>query len=182
MHLLTGLLVRELVLRLGRSKAPVRSSFELVHATPGRLRVRLQNRSALGPMGDVLRQIPGVIDVSSSARTGSLVIRFDEGASGVRKRIVEALNEAAEPSGAAAEHGALTTGSTPLLRAQVQSLLARADARLLATTHGAVDVETLLGLVASSVGAKTLLLPGRLSRWNGLVLLHWGYGLLRKGK
>lgn len=179
MHLLTGMLVRELLVRLGRTEGRKRCPYEVVHATPGRLRLRLRHRAGVDQAAQGLRNVGGVRQVTADSRSGSLLILFDEQSGGVRQRIVAALERltADQPNEASA---ALDVDAQPLLRQQAQQWLERADAGLLDLSHGAVDVQTLLGLVAASVGAKTLLLPGRLSRWNGLVLLRWSYGLLRK--
>ena len=81
----------------GVSREVPQSDWRIVHALPGRIRLRSpQLRGAterVELLADKLAQLPGVHHVQASARTGSLLVYFDSTAlSG--KRIVAALDEA----------------------------------------------------------------------------------------
>ncbi len=59
----------------------IASSFQVVHATPGRLRLRTNDRSlkpALKTFAKILQEQEGVSEVQIHQQTGSLVVKFDE--------------------------------------------------------------------------------------------------------
>lgn len=65
----------------GLNLQQIGSSFQVVHATPGRLRLRTNDISlkpALKTFAEVLRQQEGVNEVQIHQQTGSLVVKFDE--------------------------------------------------------------------------------------------------------
>jgi hypothetical protein len=68
----------------------------------------------------------------------------------------------------------------PVLRQRLQDLGSQADSFLMQQSRGATDLTTLLGVAAGSWGIETLLVPGTVSRWQGMTLVYWGYNILRR--
>jgi hypothetical protein len=182
MHLLTGLMLGEMLLGSkllgGRGKRP---PFELVHALPGRLRVRVAciqgETSAAEALVERLAALDGVSEVSADARTASVLIRFDD-TPDTREAIVATLEVV---SGATKDAPPPAPEGQPRLLTQLGELGRAANAEVLAHTGGLADLETLFAAGCGAYGLKTLLAPGvTLSRWHGMTLLYWSYNILRR--
>jgi hypothetical protein len=59
------------------TKQNLESKLQVVHATPGRVRLRTNDSSILPALSQHLRQQNGVGEVSTNQQTGSLVVNFD---------------------------------------------------------------------------------------------------------
>lgn len=188
MHLLTGLMLGELLMgsRMLGKRAP-EVPFEIVHSLPGRLRVRVaalrgQQASAREVVA-LLTATPGVNSASANALTGTMLIHFDDGPE-IRAALVEALEGAAASlttaKAEAAHETSLEAGAPPKILHRVGGFARHANTEVLEHSGGLVDLETLLGAACALWGAKTLLSPGLLARWQGVTLLYWSYNIFRR--
>lgn len=116
---------------------------QVVHALPGRLRLRIpEHRNEpdyFAALEEQLGGCPGVTALRSNHRTGSVLVHHDPG------HDMDAILRWA------AEHGLFTTegqpAPSPTLRAVAQRGLARLDLRLLDQSGGTTDTPSLLMVV-----------------------------------
>ena len=181
MHILTGLLLGELLLGAGalrrRAGAP---PFVLEHVVPGRVRFRVAAAKGDTALAErimtAVSKAAGVHQVRVDARSGSVVVLFHDTPDS-RREVVAALQEVLpQPERPAAEAG---DDTTPTLRRRIHALGRSVDQAVVAESHGVTDLKTLLGFAASAWGVKTLIAPGAGSRFTGLTLLFWSYNLLK---
>jgi len=157
--------------------------FEIVHTLPGRLRVRV--RRLVGDPAFQLRvtqavgRVAGVQSVRAEPRTGSVVVHFVN-QEDTRRQLVEAFENVTHGDRDSGECDVRVGGQARNLRRILADACRRLDARVRSQSSGAVDLEAMVALTAGFWGVKTLLVPGRLSRWHGLTLLYWCYGMLRR--
>lgn len=150
----------------------------LVHALPGRARIRIPSargdRAALERLGEALAGCPGVRIEALSPVTGSVLIRHD--------------GPLAAIAGFAHEGGLFTLAdlepSLPPVRGELVAGLRALDAGLRRASAGAADLRLGIALVFFVLAARQLargsvLVPALPLAWNGLVLL--GLGSLGNG-
>ncbi len=183
MHLLTGLLVGEMLLgsRLLRGEA-ARPPLELLHVLPGRLRVRLA-----GLKGDTdlarrlvaaLEGVDGVRDASADVRSGNALVSFDDSRP-TRERLIETFRGMAQDPPTEADD-APDEGDAPLLLQQIRKLGRQADRGVMTQSQGVADARTLMALAAGAWGLKSMAYPGAVSRWQGLTLCYWSFNMLKR--
>jgi hypothetical protein len=182
MHLITGLVLGELLLGkrlLQRGAGPL--PFEMVHALPGRLRVRVavarDNPAACQALQDLLHELPAVTRASADPRSGSVLVQYRDSEQ-ARRAVIGALERATAP-GEQAPAPQAGPDQPPLLRSRISELSGRANRGLLRQTGGLTDLGTLAAVAAGAWGVKTVLRPGAISRWQGLTLIYWSYNMLR---
>jgi copper chaperone CopZ len=183
MHLITGLLLGEMILGnkiLSKGRA-AGAPFELVHVLAGRLRVRVHalkgNVRLEQQITAALGEVPGVTQAQADARTGSVLVLFDEKPE-VRQALIEQLQRLSLAGQDTAAKRPLP--EVPWLRQGIQELGKQANSHLMVHSHGATDLTTLLGLAALVWGTKTVVAPVGVSRWQGMTLLYWGYNIMRR--
>lgn len=183
MHLITGLLLGEMflgskILSKGRAAG---APFELVHVLSGRLRVRVHalkgNARLEQQITAALGEVPGVTRAQADARTGSVLVLFDEMPE-VRQALIEQLRKLSVAGQGTATAKPLP--EVPWFRQGIQELGKQANSHLMLQSHGVTDLTTLLGLAALVWGTKTVIAPAGVSRWQGMTLLYWGYNILRR--
>jgi hypothetical protein len=163
--------------------APLHGS--LVHSTPGRLRVRLENGSASvedpQPVLDSIEALRGMRTVRFSPTARSVTVSYDP-ARYSPATLIDAMqtlglvvSETAPPARAA------TRDKTPPINRWVRGLASRADDRVLQVSGGATDLRTLLP-AALALWAVREILAGRAGPAPWYTLCWWAFDSFLKLK
>ena len=152
----------------------------LVHHHPGRIRARsgvfVGGDAALLRVRGALRALPGVLEVSHRAFTGSVLVEYDPG-------LAEPDDLLLAMASAAGLSSILEEGGANRDPAESGREVARGFSRLNATigelTGGRTDLTLLVPIALASVSAYSLAFSkeDRLPRWDNL--LWWSYSIFR---
>lgn len=132
----------------------------VVHAVPGRVRIKLQEGELDQEAGEELRSaltaMPGVDEVRVNHRTASVVIQYDRGdldVEGLRK-LARAANLLALDAGGADLYG---QARPPSLTAQrIKRTFGEVDARLAEITNGRWDLRSVVPMLFGAMALRQI--------------------------
>ena len=139
-------------------------SAELVHASPGRLRLRLREldlaKPAIGRAREQLAAVPGVRDVQLNPLARSFVLLYDAKSSDIADLFaaIERSGIHVTPDSSVADRGLL---SRPLDQS-IEAFFGGADEKVRAKSEGFVGLRTLLPVGLAALAAREVL-AGRLA-------------------
>ena len=155
-----------------------RSTLEVVHRIPGRLRVRVPPAADGGQLRDAIAALPGVSSAAWSPLTRGLLVLYDPERAD-ETAIVAAIAHHADvevevqlPTEPAAN------GARPTLAATTTSLVSAIDARVTGVTGGALGLGVLIP-AALTLWAARELLRGRTAPLAWSTALWYAHGLFR---
>ncbi len=149
---------------------------QLVHASPGRLRLRLPRAALenglLGRAERALLALPGVQQVRANALASSLVVVYDQSVVAA-PTVLGALTDVgfvlADPApGPDAREGGSEMGRS------IEDFFGGADERLVRLTRGATDLRTLVPLGLAALAAREVL-RGRVGAAPWYTLAYWAF-------
>jgi hypothetical protein len=151
-------------------------SVQVVHASPGRLRLRVPGAAlengALGRAAQALTDVAGVQQVRPNALASSLVVHYDGGVVGT-VALLDALARAGlivvvgSPAPVAAADGSRVARS-------IESFFGTADGRVERLTRGTVDLRTLVPLGLGALAVREIL-AGRVGPAPWFTLAWWAF-------
>lgn len=127
---------------------------QLVHASPGRIRLRVRRAAAAGDALERVEQalagVAGVREVRTNPLTRSLLVSYDDRATEPEQMLaaVERVGVTVDPAAGAVAHGDADKGRTALDRTNLSQVITdvfgAADQRIADLTGGSADLRTLV--------------------------------------
>ena len=154
-----------------------RSVAIIVHDIPGRLRLRLPTPLRGPSPADAVSQIPGVLNVAWTPRTGSLLVVYRPDAVS-RDQIVAAVESGLDVTVTPGAMVATPVDGRPHLATTVASAVAEVDRGVTRYTRGALGLGTLVPLALVLWGASEVL-RGRVRPLAWSSALWYAHGLFR---
>ena len=147
----------------------------VVHALPGRVRLRVPTRADDEGLAETVSALEGVLACTWSPRTRSMLVRYDPQATDV----ATIADHVAAHTGAATVSGDAGNSQTPgTLEVVVPALFARANQRLAQATRGTLDLATGVPLLLVAWAALELV-RGRMAPLAWSSALWYAHGLFR---
>src|SRR5262245_8761043 len=141
----------------------------MVHHIPGRLRLRVPAGLAADPLGDAIRDLPGVRSCTWTPRTRSLLVLYEPGTA-TEESIVSAIEEhgavvvppeisdstSSEPSGS--QSVSRNSSEPPTLAGVVMDAFGQIDRRVRHATHGTMGLGEVVPLGLALWAVRELVL------------------------
>jgi hypothetical protein len=153
------------------------NGLRIVHEMPGRLRVRVPPEVDLPRLADAMRGEPGVVSVTWSPRTRSLLL-VSEAATDLKDALGRHSGRAAQPDTPRVPTGVQAREPGEIVAAAVKHGVEELNAKVRHTTHGLMGLSGLLStaLVTWSVSQ---IVRGRANPLSWTSALWYSHGLFR---
>jgi len=150
----------------------------VVHALPGRVRLRLPAHADHEDLAGAVSRLDGVADARWSPRTRGLLVRYDPRLTDAATIIDRVAEHAGIDAPDAIDQAGSSQGAVPPLKLVVPALVAQANERLARATRGALDLGSGIPVLLVAWAAFELV-RGRTAPLAWSTALWYAHGLFR---